>query len=248
MRKHGPQRVVALDGPSGSGKSTVARATAVALGWRYVDTGASYRAATLAVLRRGADLHDAAAVVAAVQQARIELSSDPHRPLTRLDGQDVSAELRGAQVTAAVSIVSAIPAVRELLVDLQRKTLGDAGAVVEGRDVGAVVAPAAAVKVYLDARPEVRAARRAADADAGIAAPGDLAAPGWPVSLAVLAADAPRTAAVQADLERRDNLDSSRSASPLRQADDALLLDTSELTPEQVVEALVELVRNAGLA
>lgn len=242
MPEHGPHRVVALDGPAGSGKSTAARATAAALGWRYVDTGASYRAATLAVLRRGVDLRDADAVLAAVRQARIELSSDPHRPITHLDGEDVSAELRGAQVTAAVSIVSAVAAVRELLVDLQREALGDAGAVAEGRDVGAVVAPAAAVKVYLDARPEVRAARRASDADAGIA-PGNA-----PASRQILADDALRRAAVQADLERRDALDSGRTTSPLRHAGDALLLDTSELTPEQVVEAIIGLVRNAGLA
>ncbi len=238
---HGPYRVVAVDGPAGSGKSTVARATAANLGWRYVDTGASYRAATLAVLRRHIDLTDADAVVNAVQRAKIELSSDPHWPLTRLDGQDVSQELRGPAVTAAVSAVSAIPAVRELLVCLQRNALGDAGAVAEGRDVADVVAPAAAVKVYLDARPDVRAARRARDVDTGIA-------PGGPASGKVLADEAVRTAAVRADLERRDALDSSRAASPLRQAGDAVLLDTSDLTTEQVVAAVVAMVRMAGLA
>ena len=226
-------RVVALDGPAGSGKSTVARATAEALGWRYVDTGASYRAATLAVLRHGVDVMNSAGVVTVVRGARIELSTDPHSPITRLGGQDVSDELRGPEVTAAVSAVSAIPEVRELMVALQREALGDEGAVAEGRDVGSVVAPAAAVKIYLDARPEVRAARRASDSEAGLAATG-----GVPAALL----------AVQADLERRDALDSDRTASPLRLADDAAVLDTSDLTPQEVVAAIVQRVRRAGLA
>lgn len=238
---------MALDGPAGSGKSTVARAVASALGWRYVDTGASYRAATLALLRSGTDLADTVSVLQVVQRADIELSSDPRAPVTRLDGEDVSSELRGPSVTAAVSEVSAIPAVRELLVRLQRQALagsGSRGAVAEGRDVGAVVAPAAAVKIYLDARPEVRAARRAAQAEAG--APGGKAA-GSSGTGAPSPADPHRTAAVAADLARRDGLDANRAASPLRQADDAVLLDTSELSFDQVVAAVVQLVRDAGL-
>ena len=228
-----PLRVVALDGPAGSGKSTVARATAQALGWRYVDTGACYRAATLAVLRDGVDISQPAAVLQVVRGARIELSTDPRSPITKLGGQDVSDELRGPAVTAAVSAVSAIPEVRELMVALQRQALGVEGAVAEGRDVGSVVAPAAAVKIYLDARPEVRAARRAADSDAGLAVAGGLP---------------PALRAVQADLERRDALDSGRAASPLRLADDAAVLDTSDLTSEEVVAAIVQRVRRAGLA
>lgn len=228
----GPVRVVALDGPAGSGKSTVAREVARALGWRYVDTGASYRAVTLAVLRRGVDPHDEVGVLSCVGQVRIELSTDPLVPGVTLDGEDVSAEIRGPAVTAAVSAVSAVPGVRALLVELQRAAMGEQGAVAEGRDVGTAVAPAAAVKVYLDARPEVRAARRARESDTGVA----------------MASAGDRAAIVQADLARRDALDSSRAASPLRVASEAVVLDTSDLTLDEVVAAVVRLAREAGLA
>jgi cytidylate kinase len=224
-----PSRVIALDGPSGSGKSTVARGVARALGWRYLDTGATYRAATLAALRAGVDLADGAAVAAAVADARIELSVDPDKPGVTLDGDDVTAEIRGPRVTASVSAVSAVPEVRTRLVDLQRSLIGE-GAVVEGRDIGTAVAPDAPVKVYLDASPEVRASRRASDADAGVVAAGDV------------------VDAVAADLARRDRLDSSRAASPLQVAPDALHLDSSVLTADEVVVRVLELARTAGLA
>ena len=224
-----PPRVIALDGPSGSGKSTVARGVARALGWRYVDTGATYRAGTLAALRAGVDLTDADAVVASVRAARIELSVDPDKPGITLDGDDVSAEIRGPEVTAAVSAVSAVPRVRELTVSLQRSLLGE-GAVVEGRDIGTVVVPDAPVKVFLDASPEVRAGRRAADADAGVRATGDV------------------VGAVAADLARRDRLDSSRAASPLEAAADAVHLDSSAMTADEVIARVLELARAAGLA
>ena len=162
-----PSRVVALDGPSGSGKSTVARELARRLGWRYVDTGATYRAATLAVLRAGTDLTDERGIAAVVASAEVSVSPDPDAPGVVLDGEDVSDEVRGAAVTSAVSAVSAVPAVRQQLVDLQRELAGEA-AVLEGRDIGTAVFPAAAVKVFLDASPEVRAGRRAGDADAGV--------------------------------------------------------------------------------
>ncbi|MCU1672594.1 MAG: cmk [Frankiales bacterium] len=215
-------RVIALDGPSGSGKSTVARGVARTLGWRYVDTGATYRAATLAALRAGVALEDPAAVAAAVADARIELSVDPDVPGVRLDGDDVAAEIRGPVVTGAVSAVSAVPAVRAQMVALQRSLIGD-GAVVEGRDIGTAVAPAAPVKVYLDASPEVRASRRAAEGTVG---------------------DVPTVAA---DLARRDQLDSSRQASPLQAADDAVHLDSSALSADEVVARVLELARAAGL-
>lgn len=223
-------RVIALDGPSGSGKSTVARGVAVELGLRYVDTGASYRAATLAALRRGTDVRDAAAVLTAVQGVTITLSTDPTAPAVQLDGEDVTAEIRGPEVTAAVSAVSAVPAVRTLLVELQRRCAGD-GAVVEGRDIGTVVAPEAPVKVFLDAAPEVRAARRAQDTDAGVAAAGqDL------------------VNAVAADLARRDRLDSSRTASPLVAASDAVHLDSSRLSADEVIDRVLQLAEAAGFA
>ena len=224
-------RVIALDGPSGSGKSTVARAVARRLGWRYLDTGATYRAATLAVLRSGADLSDDAAVAKAVGAAAIVVSTDPDAPGTRLDGDDVSAVIRGPEVTAAVSAVSAVPEVRVLMVALQRELAGSEGAVLEGRDIGTAVFPEAPVKVFLDASPEVRASRRAGDADPGVQADGS----------DVLTR-------VAADLARRDRLDSSRATSPLQAADDALRLDSSELDPDAVVERVLALARDAVLA
>ncbi len=228
------RRTVALDGPSGSGKSTVARGVAAALGWRYVDTGATYRAATLAVLRAGTDLADPSAVVAVVgalvARDGLTMSTDPGAPAVTLDGEDVAAAIRTPEVTAAVSAVSAVPEVRRALVALQRALMGSGGAVAEGRDVGSVVAPRAAVKVYLDADPSVRASRRAADADAGVAK-------GRPDLVA----------AVAADLARRDAYDSSRIASPLAAAPDAVHLDASALTVQQVVDGVLALARDAGL-
>jgi cytidylate kinase len=223
-------RVIALDGPSGSGKSTVARALARQLRWRYLDTGATYRAATLAVLRAGVDLTDADAVAATVADADIVVSTDPDRPGTTLDGEDVSAVIRGPEVTAAVSAVSAVPEVRRLLVALQRTLAGGDGATLEGRDIGTAVFPEAPVKVFLDASPEVRASRRAGDADTGVqTGGGDV------------------VEQVAADLARRDRLDSSRAASPLQPAADAVHLDSSSLDADAVVQRVLELARAAGL-
>jgi len=221
-------RIIALDGPSGSGKSTVARAVARQLGWRYVDSGATYRAVTLAALRAGVDLTDAAAVAHAAQ-VPVELATDPDAPGVRLDGEDVATEIRGPEVTGAVSAVSAVPAVRAQMVTLQRRVAGDA-AVVEGRDIGTVVFPDAAVKVFLDADPDVRAQRRAGDTDAGVRVEG---------------ADAVQAVAV--DLARRDHLDSSRAASPLGAAADAVHLDATTLSVDEVVARVLELADAAGL-
>jgi cytidylate kinase len=224
-------KVIALDGPSGSGKSTVARGVAQALGWRYVDTGATYRAATLAVLRAGTELTDGAAVTRVVGQATIDVSTDPGTAGVRLDGEDVTAVVRGPDVTAAVSAVSAVPAVRTQLVALQRRLAGETGAVLEGRDIGTAVFPDAPVKVFLDASAEVRAARRAGDTDAGVS-----------VTRGQSAVDA-----VAADLARRDRLDSSRTSSPLQAAQDAVHLDSSTLDAAQVVERVLDLARKAGI-
>jgi cytidylate kinase len=220
-------RVIAIDGPSGSGKSTVARAVARVLGLPYVDTGATYRAATLAVLRAGASPNNPAAVQRVVEAADITVETDPDGPGVRLSGADVAAEIRGPEVTAAVSAVSAVPAVRARMVALQR-ALADGGAVVEGRDIATVVAPDAPVKVFLDADPHVRAARRAGDAETGVRTDGDV------------------VAAVAADLARRDRLDSSRPTSPLLAAGDAVHLDSSALTAEQVIARVLELALQAG--
>jgi cytidylate kinase len=223
-----PSRVIALDGPSGSGKSTVARGVARALGLPYVDTGAMYRAATLAVLRAGVAPTDAEAVARVVAAARITLSSDPDAPCVLLDGADVTAEIRGPEVTATVSAVSAVPAVRRQMV-AQQRALAAAGAVVEGRDIGTAVAPDAAVKVFLDADPDVRARRRAGDHDAGVRTEGG---------------DVVRAVAV--DLARRDRLDSTRAASPLQAASDAVHLDSSALSADEVIARVLELAVAAG--
>lgn len=209
--------VVALDGPSGTGKSTVARRLATQLAARYLDTGAMYRAATVAVLRAGADLTDPVAIDRVVEGVKIEISTDPQNVSITLDGEPVDAEIRTGETTAAVSAVSAVPSVRALLVDAQRALIGDGGIVVEGRDIGTVVWPTARPKVYLTASPEARARRRAGELH------GDVAT-------------------VAADIERRDTLDSTRAASPLTQAEDAIAVDTTELDVDGVVARLVELV------
>ena len=209
--------VVALDGPSGTGKSTVARRLAQRLGARYLDTGAMYRAATVAALREDVDLTDPVAVTKVVEASEIEISTDPENVSVRLDGTSVDAEIRAAETTAAVSAVSAVPAVRALLVAAQRELIEDGGIVVEGRDIGSVVWPTARPKVYLTASPQARAQRRAGE----------------------LAAD---VSAVADDIARRDELDSTRAASPLTKAVDAVELDTTELDIDDVVTRLLELV------
>jgi cytidylate kinase len=208
--------VFALDGPSGTGKSTVARRLATRLGTRYLDTGAMYRAATVAMLRSGADLADSVGVTRVVEAAKIVISTDPEHASITLDGEPVDAEIRSAETTAAVSAVSAMAAVRAILVDAQRELISDGGIVVEGRDIGSVVWPTARPKVYLTASPEARARRRAGEID------GDVVA-------------------VAADIRRRDELDSSRAVSPLIQAPDALEVDTTDLDIDQVVARLAEL-------
>jgi len=223
-RLHG---VVAMDGPSGTGKSTVSRRLARACRAAYLDTGAMYRAVTLAVLRAGVAPDGPDAVAVAVG-AELESGTDPVAPTIRLAGEDVEDEVRGAEVTRAVSAVSALPDVREVLVARQRALIaGHDGIVVEGRDIGSVVTPAAPLKVYLTASEEVRAARRSAqDRRAGRAA---------------------AAAAVLADVRRRDRLDSTRRTSPLHAAPDALVLDTDHLSADAVLAELLRLVRERGL-
>ena len=216
--------VIAMDGPSGTGKSTVARGVATRLGARYLDTGAMYRAATLAVLRAGVDPADGVRVTEVVEQAHIDVGTDPAAPAVRLDGAGVDREIRSAEVTGAVSAVSAVPAVRAHLVAAQRSLIEDGPIVVEGRDIGTVVWPTAHPKVFLTASAQVRARRRAGELDAAAdgAAHSDVAA-------------------VAADIERRDHLDSTRAASPLTQADDAVVVDTTELDIDEVINRLVDM-------
>jgi cytidylate kinase len=215
--------VIAVDGPSGSGKSSTARGVAQTLGLAYLDTGAMYRAVTWALLQRGTDLHDPVAVAAAASEVTLVSGTDPSAPTIEADGTDVSAPIREAEVTASVSPVSAVPAVREQLVARQREIIAaqEQGIVVEGRDIGTTVAPRADVKVYLVADAQARAARRAAEEGGS------------------------DTDATLASLAQRDEIDSSRAASPLQQADDAVLVDGTHLSLEEVVRSVVELVEQA---
>ncbi|OBK73625.1 (d)CMP kinase [Mycobacterium sp. 1274761.0] len=216
--------VIAVDGPAGTGKSSVSRGLARALGARYLDTGAMYRIVTLAVLRTGADLGDTPAVEQAAAEVPLSVGYDPDEDRAYLDAEDVSSEIRGDAVTKAVSAVSAVPAVRARLVGLQRELAeGPGSVVVEGRDIGTVVLPGADVKIFLTASAEERARRRN-EQNLANGLPGDYDA-------------------VLADVKRRDHLDSTRAVSPLRAADDAVVVDTSNMTESEVVDHLVELVR-----
>lgn len=217
-----PSPVIAVDGPAGSGKSSVCRGAAQKLGARYLDTGAMYRAITWAVLNAGIDPNDAKAVAAFAGQPVIESGTDPAQPTIHVDGVDVAVDIRGALVTSAVSPVSAVAEVRAHLVALQRSVVEQArrdgvSVVVEGRDIGTVVLPDADLKIFLTADPAVRAARRAKEQGTG------------------------DVAATQQALEKRDAYDSTRVESPLAQADDAVVVDTSDMTLEQVIDRVCAL-------
>ena len=212
--------VVAIDGPSGSGKSTVARVVANALGFCYLDTGAMYRALTWLVLERRLPLDGAAALGDLARQATLVVTDDPAAPAISIEGTDVTAAVRASEVTAAVSAASAVPAVREAMVARQRALIGEGGIVVEGRDIGTTVAPDAPVKVFLVADPAARAARRAEQDGAG--------------TLAV--------ARTEAELARRDIADSTRAASPLTQAPDAVVVDSTCVDADAVIAQVLGLV------
>lgn len=215
--------VVAIDGPSGTGKSSVSRGLARALGARYLDTGAMYRIVTLALLRAGVDLSNEEVVGVAAADVPLSVGYDPDDVRSYLAVEDVSTEIRGDEVTRAVSAVSAVPAVRTRLVALQRELAeGQGSVVVEGRDIGTVVLPDADVKFFLTASAETRAQRRNDQNVAG-----------------GLGDDYP---GVLADVKRRDHLDSTRAVSPLRAADDAVVVDTSDMTEPEVIDHLLELV------
>jgi cytidylate kinase len=218
---HKKAPVVAVDGPSGSGKSTVSRRLADALGARYLDTGAMYRAVTWAVLRAGVDPHDADTVAKVTVEATLTIGTDPGDPHIAVDGENVDGPIRGPEVTGAVSTVAAVPAVRQHLVARQREIIAAAraaaGIVVEGRDIGTVVAPDADLKVYLTASAAERARRRSVEHDADLAATHEA-------------------------LSRRDHLDSTRAVDPLTVGEDAVTLDTTEIGIDQVVARLVELL------
>ncbi len=241
--------VIAIDGPSGSGKSTVSRRLALRLGVAYLDTGAMYRAATWAVLQAGIDPADLSGVADVVAQSWLEIGIDPATPQCRMNGVDVTASIRGPEVTAAVSAVAANPRVRQRLVAQQQAVIAAAkrgeaefdgferqfdkrGIVTEGRDTASAVAPDALLKVYLTASQAVRATRRHRDVTAPVpAVPAD--------------GDESSTRAqleqVARDLQRRDTLDRARAMDPLRVVPDAVVLDTTDLSVDDVVTTLVEL-------
>lgn len=213
--------IVAIDGPSGVGKSTVSRAVADRLGSIYLDTGATYRAATLAVLQAGSDIACEDDILAELEKHSIDYTEAG----VTLDGEPVALDVRSDAVTGSVSEVSAHPRVRALLVDVQRSWVEERSrsAVVEGRDIGTVVFPDAPVKVYLTASPLVRAERRARDAEAKGRSIEEIAAA----------------------IEVRDHADSTRETSPLRPANDATVIDTSDLTINKVVDRIVAVVEDA---
>ncbi len=218
--------VIAIDGPSGSGKSTVSRALARRYGLRYLDTGAMYRALTWSCLERGVDVADADAVAETTSSVVLDVGTDPEAPTVSADGRDVSAEIRTPEVTAAVSPVSAVAALRARLVAEQRRIIGEGGIVVEGRDITTVVAPDAAVKVFLTADARARAQRRAAELH------GD--------------AHAADIASTRRALQRRDTHDSTRTVAPLTQAADAVVVDATWLGVDDVVAEISALVQRAA--
>jgi cytidylate kinase len=210
-----------MDGPSGSGKSSTSRGVAARLGLRYLDTGAMFRAMTWWMLEHGVDVDDPGAVAAAVDAPLLVSGTDPEAPTIRVGETDVAVQIRSQDVTSAVSAVSAVPEVRARLLLEQRDIIGDGGIVVEGRDIGTVVAPDAEVKVYLTADPAARATRRTAEMSGA------------------------NVQATQQDLLRRDTIDSGRATAPLAMADDAHHIDTTPYTLEEVIDQVVDLVEQA---
>lgn len=214
--------VVAMDGPSGSGKSSTSRGVADRLGLRYLDTGAQFRAITVWMLRHGVDVHDPAAVAAQANSPVLVSGTDPLAPTITVDGEDVAEAIRSAEVTAAVSPVATVPEVRARLLDLQRQIIAEAlvggGIVVEGRDIGSVVWPEAEIKLYLTADPAARAARRTAENGSG------------------------SVADTEAELLRRDAIDSSRAAAPLVVPEGAVHLDTTPYGLDEVIDRVVAIV------
>lgn len=213
--------VIAIDGPSGSGKSSTSRGVAARLGLRYLDTGAMFRAVTWWMLEQQIDVHDPAAVAARVGEGRLESGTDPLAPTITMDGVDVSAAIREAAVTGAVSPVSAVPEVRSWLLREQRRIVGGGGIVVEGRDIGSVVCPDAELKIYLTADPAARATRRAQEQGGG------------------------DVAATQESLLKRDAIDSTRATAPLTMPAGAVHIDTTDLTLEEVIGQIVGLADSA---
>ena len=213
---------VAIDGPSGAGKSSLAKRLAADMGFTYVDTGAMYRSIGLYVVRQGKDPHDAAAVEALLPQIHLDTKLEEGTQHFYLNGEDVSSAIRAEEIGMAASAVAAIPAVRTFLLDAQRTLAASRDVLMDGRDIGTVVLPDATVKIFLTASPEARATRRWKEYQQK----------GVEVSYEE----------VLADVRQRDYQDTHRAAAPLRQADDAQLLDTSEMNFEQSLEAMKKMI------
>ncbi|MEU0991112.1 (d)CMP kinase [Streptomyces sp. NPDC005953] len=218
--------IVAIDGPAGTGKSSTSKAVAAALGLSYLDTGAQYRAITWWMITNGVDVADPSAIATAADKPAIVSGTDPADPTITVDGVDASGPIRTPEVSAKVSAVSAVPEVRTAITDLQRTIAASAvmGIVVEGRDIGTTVLPDADLKIFLTASPEARAARRSGELKGA-----DLAA-------------------TKEALIKRDAADSSRKTSPLAKADDAIEVDTTELTLQQVIDRVIALVETKRAA
>lgn len=214
---------VAIDGPSGAGKSTVARAAAARMGYVYVDTGAMYRAIGLAVRRRGIAGEDTAGIVATLPEVDISLVYQDGVQHVLLNGEDVSEAIRTPEIAQYASKVSAVPEVRRFLLDVQRDMAKNSNILMDGRDIGTVILPDAPVKIFLTASAETRAERRYRE----------LKEKGQQVTLE----------GVLADIQARDRQDTMRAVAPLRQADDAVLLDTSALDLEQSIAAVLRIIR-----
>ncbi|MGN0561631.1 MAG: (d)CMP kinase [Candidatus Fimenecus sp.] len=214
---------VAIDGPAGAGKSTIARAAAKKLGFIYVDTGALYRAVGVYSLRNGLDTENPEAVESTLPHIQVELQFQDGVQHVLLNGEDVSEEIRTPQASLAASAVSAVPAVRQFLFDLQREIAAKNDCIMDGRDIGTVVLPQAEVKIFLTASPETRALRRFKE----------LQEKGAPDTYE----------AVLADLKQRDYNDSHRAVAPLKPAEDSVLVDTSALTLPQSVEKVIEVIK-----
>ncbi|HHY37148.1 MAG TPA: (d)CMP kinase [Firmicutes bacterium] len=228
QRGKGKDLVIAIDGPAGAGKSTIARLVAARLGLRYIDTGAMYRALTLKALRSGVDCDDAAGLIELLARSKFEfpVASSPENQAILLDGEDVSAQIRLPEVSQKVSRVAMVPQVRRELVRSQRELAAQGGIVMDGRDIGTVVLPEADIKIFLTASLEERARRRFLE----------LQQKGIPATLDE----------VKREIAARDKLDAEREVSPLQAAPDAVIIDTTALTPAEVVAQIIHLCCERG--
>ncbi len=215
---------VAIDGPAGAGKSTISRAAAAALGYIYIDTGALYRTVGLNAMRKGADLENTDSIISTLtDDLKIELRFIDGEQRMFLNGEDVSSEIRIPEASMAASAVSAVPRVREYLFDLQKQLAKENNCIMDGRDIGTVVLPDADVKIFLTASPEARAKRRHLElTEKGIDA---------------------KYEDVLEDMIKRDYNDSHRAIAPLKQADDAVLADTSELDLQQSIDLIIRTIK-----